>query len=76
MIARPLIVKSPKHLWLAAAVIVAAARLLPAQPLTHVRVAYDGFTMSAAPLDSAARQGIFRTFGLDVTPTFIEGDRP
>jgi NitT/TauT family transport system substrate-binding protein len=53
--------------------LVAAVRLLPAQPLTHVRVAYDGFSMSAAPLDYAARQGIFKTFGLDVTPTFIEG---
>jgi NitT/TauT family transport system substrate-binding protein len=58
--------------WLGAA-LVAAGIALAAQPLTRVRVAYDGFTMSAAPLDFAARQGIFRRFGLDVTPAFIEG---
>jgi NitT/TauT family transport system substrate-binding protein len=58
--------------WLGAA-LAAAWVTLSGQSLTRVRVAYDGFTMSAAPLDFAARQGLFRRFGLDVTPTFIEG---
>src|SRR4029079_6662182 len=42
-------------------------------PLTTVRMAYDGFSMTSAPLNYAAQQGIFRRFGLDITPTFIAG---
>ncbi len=59
-------------LWLAA---VAAALAAPAQAqsLTQLRVAYDGFSMTSAPLYYAEQQGIFKTFGLDVTPAFVEG---
>ena len=42
-------------------------------PLTKVRMAYDGFSMTSAPLNYAVQQGIFKRFGLDITPTFIEG---
>jgi NitT/TauT family transport system substrate-binding protein len=42
-------------------------------PLTKVRVAYDGFSMTSAPLIYADKHGLFRQFGLDVTPTFVEG---
>src|ERR1700750_802983 len=42
-------------------------------PLTKVRVAYDGFSMTSAPLIYGEKRGIFREFGLDVTPTFVEG---
>src|SRR5262245_8501288 len=43
------------------------------QGLTKVRVAYDGFSMTSAPLYYATQQGIFPKFGLDVTPTFVDG---
>jgi NitT/TauT family transport system substrate-binding protein len=43
------------------------------ETLTKVRVAYDGFSMTSAPMIYADRQGIFKKFGLDVTPTFVEG---
>ena len=41
--------------------------------LTKVRMAYDGFSMTSAPLNYAVQQGIFKRFGLDITPTFIGG---
>jgi len=44
-----------------------------AEPLTRVRVAYDGFSMTSAPMIYADRHGIFRRFGLDVSPVFVEG---
>jgi NitT/TauT family transport system substrate-binding protein len=45
-----------------------------AQPgLTKVRVAYDGFSMTSGPLIYADKQGIFKKFGLDIAPVFIDG---
>src|SRR5436305_2088877 len=41
--------------------------------LTKVRVAYDGFSMTSAPMIYAEKHGIFKQFGLDVSPTFVEG---
>jgi NitT/TauT family transport system substrate-binding protein len=38
-----------------------------------VRVAYDGFSMTSGPLIYADKQGIFKKFGLDVAPVFIDG---
>jgi NitT/TauT family transport system substrate-binding protein len=43
------------------------------ETLTKVRVAYDGFSMTSAPMIYADKQGLFKKFGLDVTPTFVEG---
>ena len=43
-----------------------------AQQLTKVRVAYDGFSMTSGPLIYGEKQGIFKKFGLDVSPVFIE----
>jgi NitT/TauT family transport system substrate-binding protein len=43
------------------------------QALTKVRVAYDGFSMTSGPLIYADKQGIFKKFGLDITPVFIDG---
>ena len=42
-------------------------------PLVKVRMAYDGYSMTSAPLQYAVQQGVFKRFGLDITPTFIEG---
>jgi len=42
-------------------------------PPTKVRVAYDGYSMTSAPMIYADKQGIFRKFELDVTPLFVEG---
>jgi NitT/TauT family transport system substrate-binding protein len=44
-----------------------------AQQPTKVRVGYDGFSMTSGPLNYADKQGIFKKFALDVTPTFVEG---
>jgi NitT/TauT family transport system substrate-binding protein len=44
-----------------------------AQNLTKVRVAFDGFTMTSGPLIYADKQGIFKKFGLDTAPHFVEG---
>ena len=41
--------------------------------LTKVRVAFDGFSMTSGPMTYADKQGIFKRFGLDTTPTFVEG---
>jgi NitT/TauT family transport system substrate-binding protein len=43
------------------------------QSLTKVRVAYDGFSMTSGPLIYADKQGIFKKFGLDIAPVFIDG---
>jgi NitT/TauT family transport system substrate-binding protein len=42
-------------------------------PLTKVGVAYDGFSMTSAPLNYATQKGLFRQFGLDIAPVFVEG---
>lgn len=55
------------------AALVAPAAAQQSAPLTKVRMAYDGFSMTSAPLNYAVQQGIFKRFGLDITPTFIEG---
>lgn len=44
-----------------------------AQELTKLRVAYDGFSMTSGPLMYADKQGLFKKFGLDVAPVFING---
>jgi NitT/TauT family transport system substrate-binding protein len=43
------------------------------QNLTKVRVAYDGFSMTSGPLIYADKQGIFKKFGLDIAPIFVDG---
>jgi NitT/TauT family transport system substrate-binding protein len=50
---------------------VALAQTSP--PLTKLRIAYDGFSMTSAPMIYADKQGLFRRFGLDVKPAFVEG---
>ena len=51
----------------------AATAAAAQQSMTKVRVAYDGFSMTSGPLIYADKQGIFRKFGLDVEPVFIDG---
>jgi NitT/TauT family transport system substrate-binding protein len=62
-----------KRLVLTIALSALCASAAAAQQLTKVRVAYDGFSMTSGPLNYADKQGIFRQFGLDVTPVFVEG---
>src|SRR2546426_3923977 len=63
-----------KRLALAVAGCALTATAAMAQaPLTKLRVAYDGFSMTSAPMIYADKQGIFRRFGLDVSPSFVEG---
>jgi len=51
----------------------ALAGSVQAQSLTKLRVAYDGYSMTSAPLYYAEHEGIFKKFGLDVKPAFVEG---
>ena len=51
----------------------AATAAAAQQSMTKVRVAYDGFSMTSGPLIYADKQGIFRKFGLDIEPIFIDG---
>src|SRR5215471_7506694 len=44
-----------------------------AETLTKLRVAFDGYSMTSAPLQYAVQQGIFKKFGLEVKPAFVEG---
>ena len=62
-----------KHVSLLLALSVLGATPATAQNLIKVRVAYDGFSMTSAPMIYADKQGIFKKFGLDVTPVFVEG---
>jgi NitT/TauT family transport system substrate-binding protein len=56
-----------------AAVVGTAQGAGQAQSLTKLRVAYDGYSMTSAPLYYADHEGIFKRFGLDVKPAFVEG---
>jgi NitT/TauT family transport system substrate-binding protein len=62
-----------RRIWSLAVVVVALAASAQAQSLTALRVAFDGYSMTSVPLQYAVQQGIFKTFGLDVTPAFVEG---
>src|SRR5438105_15955005 len=62
-----------KHLALAIALTALLAAATGAQQPIKVRVAYDGFSMTSGPLNYADKQGIFKKFGLDVSPVFVEG---
>jgi len=53
--------------------IVLASPAAAQQSPTKLRVAYDGFSMTSGPLIYADKQGIFRKFGLDISPIFIDG---
>src|SRR5579871_4812372 len=54
---------------LGAAILVAAA---PAPKPIPIKVAYDGYSMTTAPMNYAMQKGIFRKYGLDVTLIYID----
>jgi NitT/TauT family transport system substrate-binding protein len=62
-----------KQIALAVALSAALAGAANAQHLTKLRVAYDGFSMTSGPLIYGDKQGLFKKFGLDVAPVFIDG---
>ena len=64
--------KTGNLLGLAFAVVFATTGAAQESP-TKVRVAYDGFSMTSGPLIYADKQGLFKKFGLDVTPIFVDG---
>src|SRR5262249_24336186 len=68
--------RAMKHVVLVLAWSVLSVSAAPAQtkePPPKLRVAYDGFSMTSAPMAYADQLGTFKAFGLDVTPTFVEG---
>lgn len=44
-----------------------SAKLIP------LKVAYDGYSMTTAPMNYAVEKGIFRKYGLDVSLAYIDG---
>lgn len=44
----------------------------PPPPLIPLRVAYDGYSMTTAPMNYALQKGIFRKYGLDVSLVYID----
>ena len=62
-----------KRLTFSVALVALAATSATAQQLTKLRVAYDGFSMTSRPLIYGDKQGIFKKFGLDVAPIYIDG---
>jgi NitT/TauT family transport system substrate-binding protein len=50
-----------------------ASAQAPAQKLIPLRVAYDGYSMTTAPMNYAVEKGIFKKYGLDVTLSYIDG---
>ena len=64
-----------KKLFAAAAVMlgagIASAATLPPK-LIPLKVAYDGYSMTTAPMNYAVQKGIFRKYGLDVSLIYID----
>jgi NitT/TauT family transport system substrate-binding protein len=58
--------------FLLAAVASAASAQAPAK-LTPLKVAYDGYSMTTAPMNYAVQKGIFKKYGLDVSLVDIDG---
>jgi NitT/TauT family transport system substrate-binding protein len=44
-----------------------------AEDLVKVNVAYDGFTMTSAPMEYTLSKGLFKKYGLDVNLVYVEG---
>jgi ABC-type nitrate/sulfonate/bicarbonate transport system substrate-binding protein len=61
---------------IAAAVLAAIAFAASAQPaaqkLIPLRVAYDGYSMTTAPMNYAVQKGIFKKYGLDVSIVYVD----
>ncbi|HXJ01138.1 MAG TPA: ABC transporter substrate-binding protein, partial [Micropepsaceae bacterium] len=51
----------------------AAAAQPVEQKLIPIRVGYDGYSMTTAPMNYAVEKGIFKKYGLDVTLAYIDG---
>jgi len=61
---------------LAAGLSLLAGAMSPAaadEALTKVNVAYDGFTMTSAPIQYTLGKGLFKKYGLDVNLVYVEG---
>src|SRR6476619_6300940 len=60
-------------LGLTAGAVSVTASAQPAAKLIPLRVAYDGYSMTTAPMNYAVQTGIFKKYGLDVTLAYIDG---
>jgi ABC-type nitrate/sulfonate/bicarbonate transport system substrate-binding protein len=63
-----------RFLRFAAAVVSAAtcAHAATGETLIPLKVAYDGYSMTTAPMNYAAEKGIFKKYGLDVTLAYVD----
>jgi NitT/TauT family transport system substrate-binding protein len=57
-------------MMLAGAALPASAQ--PAAKLTPLKIAYDGYSMTTAPMNYAVQTGIFKKYGLDITLVYID----
>lgn len=46
---------------------------LAQEKLTPLRVGYDGYSMTTAPINYALKKGIFRKHGIDLTLIYVDG---
>src|SRR5258707_168536 len=59
--------------WAAFVAVAFSASAAPApQPLIPLKVAYDGYSMTTAPMNYAVQKGIFKKYGLDVTIVYVD----
>ncbi len=59
--------------WAALVAVAFSASAAPApQPLIPLKVAYDGYSMTTAPMNYAVQKGIFKKYGLDVTIVYVD----
>jgi NitT/TauT family transport system substrate-binding protein len=57
--------------FFASAAFSASAQPAP-QKLIPIRIGYDGYSMTTAPMNYAVQKGIFKKYGLDVTLAYID----
>ena len=51
---------------------VPCASAAPAPALIPLKVAYDGYSMTTAPMNYAVQKGIFKKYGLDVSIVYVD----
>ncbi len=52
--------------------IVPVARAQTPAKLIPIKIAYDGYSMTTAPMNYAVQKGIFKKYGLDVTIVYVD----
>ncbi len=65
---------SRRHLVAASlATLMSAAPALAQEKLVPLKVGYDGYSMTTAPINYALKKGIFKKYGIDLSLVYIDG---